>query len=574
MTFNANGSYSFDPTVGAYDHLKAGATQDVVVSFKTNDGTADSNIQTLTITVTGTNDAPVVSGAVIGNATEDGATVTLNALTNASDVDDNTLLTVVNLPTSLPAGVSYNAATKSFTLDPGNAAYQYLAQGQTTDVLVSYGVSDGIATTAASVKFTITGSNDVPAITGTATGAVTEDTNVVGGNLVTSGALTISDADAGQSSFAAQASTTGSNGHGTFTLATNGNWTYSANNSLAAIQALNNGQSLTDSFTAVSFDGTGTRLVTVTINGVDDGNALTGGTGDNTYTFSTTVSADSTISDAGGKDSISFTGANAMSKLNFERIGNDLVVDVNNQHVVVLNQYGAGGANTIEDVQFAAGQTFNGYQLEGTYTLVTTQTPGNGNTNWVLAGSSGADTLTGGNNNNQKDLIFGNASGDTLTGRSGNDLLVGGAGIDTMNSGEGNDTLVGGGGNDILTGGLGSDTFVFDTALNASTNVDTIKDFQANATDLIWLSKAIFSGISTVASSGGSVLQASEFAAVASGGATASVGNDVRVIYDINTGSLYYDANGASQGSRALFAQVELAGLTGTVDASDFRVGN
>ncbi|MEO6625363.1 MAG: VCBS domain-containing protein, partial [Burkholderiaceae bacterium] len=59
LTFNANGSYSFNPTVGAYDHLAKDATVDVVVHFKANDGLADSNIQTLTITVTGTNDAPV-----------------------------------------------------------------------------------------------------------------------------------------------------------------------------------------------------------------------------------------------------------------------------------------------------------------------------------------------------------------------------------------------------------------------------------------------------------------------------------------------------------------------------------
>jgi VCBS repeat-containing protein len=67
LTFNADGSYSFDPANGAYDHLAAGAHQDVVVSFKANDGTADSNVQTLTITVTGTNDAPVITSASIAS---------------------------------------------------------------------------------------------------------------------------------------------------------------------------------------------------------------------------------------------------------------------------------------------------------------------------------------------------------------------------------------------------------------------------------------------------------------------------------------------------------------------------
>ena len=50
----------------------------------------------------------------------------------------------------------------------------------------------------------------------------------------------------------------------------NGNWTYAANDSQTAIQQLGAGQSITDSFTAVSSDGTASQLVTVTINGTND----------------------------------------------------------------------------------------------------------------------------------------------------------------------------------------------------------------------------------------------------------------------------------------------------------------
>ena len=65
-------------------------------------------------------------------------------------------------------------------------------------------------------------------------------------------------------------STAGSNGYGSFTLAADGSWTYTADNSQAAIQQLGAGQSLTDSFTAVSRDGTASQIVTVTINGTND----------------------------------------------------------------------------------------------------------------------------------------------------------------------------------------------------------------------------------------------------------------------------------------------------------------
>src|SRR5258706_3315931 len=87
---------------------------------------------------------------------------------------------------------------------------------------------------------------------------------------MTSGVLSIADVDLGQSNFAVQAGTTGSNNYGTFTLAADGHWSYSADNTQTAIQQLGAGQSLTDSFTAVSSDGTASQQITVTINGTND----------------------------------------------------------------------------------------------------------------------------------------------------------------------------------------------------------------------------------------------------------------------------------------------------------------
>src|SRR5207253_1129102 len=116
----------------------------------------------------------------------------------------------------------------------------------------------------------IHGTNEVPVIGGVSTGDVTEDVNVVAGNRSEERRVGKDDSDAGQSNFTTQASTPGSNGFGTFTLAANGAWTYTANDSQTAIQQLGAGQSLTDSFTAVSSDGTASRVVTVTIHGTND----------------------------------------------------------------------------------------------------------------------------------------------------------------------------------------------------------------------------------------------------------------------------------------------------------------
>ncbi|HIJ90314.1 MAG: tandem-95 repeat protein [Desulfobulbaceae bacterium] len=117
---------------------------------------------TVTVEIAGMNDAPEVS-VQRANAIEGGGSVTVNALATASDVDYGTTLEVVDVSSDLPAGVTYDRATHSFTLDPDNAAYNHLAQDASTEVMVSYAVSDGITRTPTSITFTVTGTNDGPA---------------------------------------------------------------------------------------------------------------------------------------------------------------------------------------------------------------------------------------------------------------------------------------------------------------------------------------------------------------------------------------------------------------------------
>src|SRR4051812_37228341 len=92
-----------------YDPTQSSAVQALSVGQRTVDtfvyeerlGNGTVSQATVHVTVTGANDAPVVSGKVVASATEDGANVTLNALANASDVDAGTLLSVVNMPSAL-----------------------------------------------------------------------------------------------------------------------------------------------------------------------------------------------------------------------------------------------------------------------------------------------------------------------------------------------------------------------------------------------------------------------------------------------------------------------------------------
>jgi len=85
--------------------------------------------------------------------------------------------------------------------------------------------------------------------------------------LTTGGTLTVSDVDS-PASFLAQPDTVGT--YGTFSIDANGAWSYTAN---SAYDSLNVGDSVSDTFTVQSADGTETS-VQVTLNGANDAAVL------------------------------------------------------------------------------------------------------------------------------------------------------------------------------------------------------------------------------------------------------------------------------------------------------------
>ena len=230
------------------------------------------------------------------------------------------------------------------------------------------------------------------------------------------------------------------------------------------------------------------------------------------------------------------------------------------------------GSFTVTDAATGpSGKTF-------TRLIATSQASDNINFNSGLAGASawisaddGNDSITSGTGDDYllggagNDTLNGNTGADILDGGTGTDSLNGGNGIDTLFGGDGNDTLVGGTGTDDLYGGLGNDRltggnfeadrFYFDTALNATTNLDTITDFKAGGfADTIHLSSAIFTGLST------GTLAGTDF------GTAAAVGADV--VY--SGGGLYFKAGGSAN----LVDYTRFAILTGspTVSNSDIVV--
>ena len=150
-----------------------------------------------------------------------------------------------------------------------------------------------------------------------------------------------------------------------------------------------------------------------------------------------------------------------------------------------------------------------------------------------LFGGSGQDELTG---DTFANMLNGNGDDDSLAGAGGDDVLAGGAG---------DDVLAGGAGNDSLTGGVGLDGFLFDAALDATTNLDTVADFNV-ADDSIALAKTIF----TAFVSNGAIDADAFFV-----GAAAHDASD-RIIYNSLTGSLFYDSNGTDAAGGIQFAQL------------------
>jgi VCBS repeat-containing protein len=273
FTLDTAGHWTYTASNAQTAIQQLGAGQSLTDSF-TAVSLDGSKTQLVTVTITGTNDVPVIGGISTGAVTEDVAVTAGNftaggALT-ITDADLGQSSFVAQAATAGSSGLGTftldTAGHWTYTASNAQTAIQQLGAGQTlTDSFTAVSL-DGSKTQLVTV--TITGTNDVPVIGGVSTGAVTEDVAVIAGNLATSGTLTITDVDLGQSSFVAQGAAAGT--FGTFTLDTAGHWTYTASNAQTAMQQLGAGQTLTDSFTAISFDGTKTQLVTVTITGTND----------------------------------------------------------------------------------------------------------------------------------------------------------------------------------------------------------------------------------------------------------------------------------------------------------------
>jgi Ca2+-binding RTX toxin-like protein len=157
--------------------------------------------------------------------------------------------------------------------------------------------------------------------------------------------------------------------------------------------------------------------------------------------------------------------------------------------------------------------------------------------------------------------VVNGSNGFQLTNTGKATSLIGSKFDDTINGGIGNDRINGGQGNDLLNGGLGNDIFIFNSALNESNNIDTIENFQVGI-DKIHLSKFIFTGLGTKAGK----LAVNQFTLSSQ---TSTELN--RIIYDRDTGNLFYDQDGVGDISPIQFATIML-GVEESLSSTDFVI--
>jgi VCBS repeat-containing protein len=303
LTLNTDGSYSYvvnsaNSTVLALRTSTDTLTETFTYTMRDTAGLTSS--ATLTITIEGSNDAPVAV-ADVGSATEAGGVAnstagsgaTGNVLTNDTDVDSGDTKTVSAVTGGAVGGGAtglYGTLTLSanggysYVVNDANSSVQALrASSDTLTDSFTYTVRDTAGLTATStLTITIHGANDAPvAVADTATAVEAGGTNNGTPGVDPSGNVLTNDTDVDSGDTKTVVAITGGTVgqelvslYGTLTLNADGSYSYVVDNANATVQALRTAsETLTETFTYTMQDTAGltsTATLTITIQGADD----------------------------------------------------------------------------------------------------------------------------------------------------------------------------------------------------------------------------------------------------------------------------------------------------------------
>jgi len=401
LKVGADGTYTYTADQAAADALDATDTATDSFTYTVSDGTA-TDTATLIITVTGVNDAPVAvadTDAVLVTAT---VTDTTNGagtvISDDTDLDESSSLTVTKIQHSgagsasnVSSGTTRANGTSSTgtygTLTIGaNGTYSYVAGSSAGTDVFTYTVSDGTASTTTTLTITVSSNNNAPSAVND-TDSVNEDATV--SQTSGSGLLVADDTDAdsdtltvshiavtgGSNSTVADSSTSASNGtsvtgtYGTLTVGEDGSYTYTADQSAA--DALDAGDTATDSFTYTISDGKGgtdTATLIITVTGTNDTPVATNDTG--------SVNEDATLT-------VSSAGSGVVQDNDTDADADDTA-----SSLVITQIKPSGGSNS--SVAGSSTYNSNGTSITGTYGTLTIGADG---TYTYTADQSAADDL-------------------------------------------------------------------------------------------------------------------------------------------------------------------------------------
>lgn len=170
---NGDGTFTFEPSP-ELDALDDGESQEITFEYEVVDEQGNTVTETVTIIVTGTNDAPVASNVIV-NTTEDNYVI---GQFDATDVDANDTLTyaLVTAPDPETEGtVVVNGGQFTFYPAP---SLNSMAEGETLDITFTYRANDGDATSDAVVTVTVVGTNDAPVVQSVEVNATEEQSAV------------------------------------------------------------------------------------------------------------------------------------------------------------------------------------------------------------------------------------------------------------------------------------------------------------------------------------------------------------------------------------------------------------
>ena len=464
---NGDGTYTFTP-------IENFNGDNVEFSFSVLAGQHSAN-GTATLDILAVNDAPEAVDVDLGAGDEDTDIIITAAqlLAGSSDIDGDTL--------SISA-VSVGAAFGSITdNNDGTFTFTPAQDVSGTDIEISFTVTDGDLTDAATATIDINPVNDELSAGDVDLGASDEDTALV----ITAAQLLAASSDV-DGDVLSITSVSVNAAFGTISDNNDGTYTFVPAQDF-------NGDDIVLEFTVTDGEFEDTATATLDITPVNDGPSAQDDSGFRTNEGAavTITAADLLINDSDiDGDTLSIASVQGSIGGTAAIVNGDIVFtpDVSfsgDASFIYTVMDGNGGTSTatvniLVDSAPDFGASADNDEIDGTSGDNVLYGLGG---NDILRGFGGSDTLSGGVGNDQLfggdgiDYLFGNAGVDFLYGGNGNDELDGGDDLDLLFGGFGDDTLDGGNGNDRLYGEDGMDTLMggagIDTLLGGAGN-DTI----------------------------------------------------------------------------------------------------